>query len=400
MMLRHLLKLTWKRKSRNLMLSLEILVAFAIVFGIAAVGLRYLQLYQQPLGFDGTDVWKVDMQMGDVKPEQVDPGTYDRIRRDLLELPQVRAVSFATFPPYTLSTWTSDFKPPQTGATVESNRMDASDDVAASLGMRMVAGRWFNAGDEGAQVQPAVLNRRMATALFPGRQALGQRFTHHEKNAPDQTLVVVGLIDEFRNKGPFMTPTNYTITRFAPHTSAARVRTILIKLAPGTPRTFEAQLNARLKLIRNDWGYQIEPLKSMRASLMKEELIPLAVMGVIAAFMLLMVAFGLFGVLWQNTTRRIPEIGLRRAVGASAAHIYRQIVAEQLLLSSVAIAVGLVLLVQLPVTGALGDMLDWTVFGGAAALSMGVIYLLSLLCALYPGWRASRLDPSTALHYE
>jgi hypothetical protein len=47
-----------------------------------------------------------------------------------------------------------------------------------------------------------------------------------------------------------------------------------------------------------------------------------------------MVAFGLFGVLWQNTTQRIPEIGLRRAVGASAADIYRQIVAEQLLLSS------------------------------------------------------------------
>jgi putative ABC transport system permease protein len=36
----------------------------------------------------------------------------------------------------------------------------------------------------------------------------------------------------------------------------------------------------------------------------------------------------------------------------------------------------------------------------AAALSMGVIYLLSLLCSLYPGWRASRLSPTEALHYE
>jgi len=398
-MLRHLLKLTWKRKSRNLMLSLEILVAFAIVFGIAAVGLRYLELYRLPLGFDGTDTWKIDVQMGDAKPEQVDPGTYDRIRRDLLELPQVRAVGFASFTPYQLSSWTSSFKSPQTGADIRSNRIDASDDLAAALGMRVVAGRWFDARDEGAQTLPAVLNRRMAAALFPGRQALGQRFTGTEKSSVT-TFQVIGLVDEFRNKGPFMTPTNFTITRFAPHTSAARLRTVLVKVAPNTPRAFEAQLNARLKLIRNDWGYQIEPLKSMRASLMKEQLMPLAVMGVIAVFMLVMVAFGLFGVLWQNTTRRIPEIGLRRAVGASATHIYRQIVAEQLLLSSVAIGVGLALLVQLPLTGALGDMLGWTVFGGAAALSMGVIYLLSLLCALYPGWRASRLDPSAALHYE
>jgi putative ABC transport system permease protein len=396
-MLRHLLKLTWKRKSRNLMLSLEILVAFAIVFGIAAVGLRYWQLYQQPLGFDGTDAWKIDMQMGDVKPEQLDPGTYDRIRRDLLELPQVRAVSFASFTPYARSTWSSEFTAQQTGVRVEANRMEAGDDFAAALGVPLVAGRWFNAGDEGQRVVPAVLNRRMAAALFPGRQALGQRFGD---GVTDHVFVVVGLIDDFRNKGPFMTPTNFVLSRFAPHTSPSRLRTILIKVAPGTPRSFEAQLNARLKMIRNDWGYQIEPLKSLRASLMKEELIPLAVMSVIAAFMLVMVAFGLFGVLWQNTTRRIPEIGLRRAIGASAAHIYRQIVAEQLLLSSVAIAVGLVLLVQLPLTGALGEMLNWTVFLGAAALSMGVIYLLSLLCALYPGWRASRLDPSTALHYE
>jgi putative ABC transport system permease protein len=124
------------------------------------------------------------------------------------------------------------------------------------------------------------------------------------------------------------------------------------------------------------------------------------VVSVIAAFMVAMVAFGLFGVLWQNTTRRIPEIGLRRAIGAGAADIYRQIIAEQLLLSSTAMVVGLVLLVQLPLTGAFGEGLGWGVFISAAGLSMGVIYLLSLLCALYPGWRASRLSPTEALHYE
>ena len=113
-----------------------------------------------------------------------------------------------------------------------------------------------------------------------------------------------------------------------------------------------------------------------------------------------MVAFGLFGVLWQNTARRIPEIGLRRAIGASTADIYRQIIAEQLLLSSLAMGAGLLLLVQLPITGALGASLNWTVFAVAAALSMLVIYLLSLLCSVYPGWRASRMSPTDALHYE
>ena len=398
-MLRHLLKLTWKRKSRNLMLSLEILLAFAVVFGIAAFGLRNWQLYREPVGFDGADTWSVKMVMGDVPDESIPAEVYDTLRRSLLALPEVREVGFAAYSPYTMSTWTTSFKSAQTGAAVSTHIFESSDGAAAALGIKVLAGRWFSARDDGQATRPAVLNRRMAAAMFPGRDALGQQFTDKDDNGV-RTFRVIGLVEDFRNQGPLMAPVNFVMTRFDPHAGKSRVRTILVKLAPGTPRGFETALNRRLKLVRNDWSYEISPLPAMRASLVKEHLIPFIVISVIAAFMLAMVAFGLFGVLWQNTTRRIPEIGLRRAVGASAGNIYGQIVAEQLLLSSSAMIVALVLLVQLPLTGALGDTLNWPVFLGAAALSMAVIYLLSLLCSLYPGWRASRLSPTEALHYE
>jgi putative ABC transport system permease protein len=398
-MLRHLLKLTWKRKSRNLMLSLEILIAFAIVFGIAAFALRNWQLYREPIGFDGLDTWSVKMVMGDVPEEAIPADVYDTLRRSLRELPEVREVGFAAYSPYTMSTWSTAFKSPQTGAKVPSNIFESSDGTAAALGIKLIAGRWFNAEDAGQAARPVVLNKRMAAAMFPGRQALGQQFTEQEKDSV-RTFRVVGLVEDFRNKGPLMAPVNFVLTRFDPLAGKSRVRVILIKVAPGTPRSFETALNRRLKQVRNDWAYEIAPLTAMRASLLKEHLIPFIVVSVIAAFMLAMVAFGLFGVLWQNTTRRIPEIGLRRAVGASAASIYRQIIAEQLLLSSTAMIVALILLVQLPLTGALGEALNWPVFLGAVALSMAVIYLLSLLCSLYPGWRASRLSPTEALHYE
>jgi putative ABC transport system permease protein len=398
-MLRHLLKLTWKRKSRNLMLSLEILIAFAIVFGIAAFGLRYWQLYRDPIGFDGRDTWSVQMRMGEIADTAIPAELYDTLRRSLLELPEVREVGFAAYSPYTMSTWTTSFKSSQTNADVSTHIFESSDGTAAALGIQLVAGRWFGREDDGQASHPAVLNRRMAAAMFPGRAALGQQFTDKDKNAL-RTFRVVGLVEDFRNQGPLMAPANFVLTRFEPHTGKSRARVILLKVAPGTPRSFEAALNRRLKLVRNDWSYEIAPLQAMRTSLLKEHLIPLIVVSVIAAFMLAMVAFGLFGVLWQNTTRRIPEIGLRRAIGASAGDIYRQIVAEQLLLSSTAMIVGLILLVQLPLTGAFGEGLGWGVFLGACALSMGAIYLLSLLCSLYPGWRASRLSPTEALHYE
>jgi len=393
------LRLTWKRKSRHLMLSLEILLAFAIVFGIAAFALRYLQLYREPIGFDGNDAWSVAIVTGDSKNDSIPADVYDTLGRGLLGMPEVRAVGFAAYSPYTNSNWHTSVKSPQTGAEVQTLILEASDGFADAVGMPIARGRWFSAMDEGAAVRPVVLDRRMAAAMFPGQEALGRQFTHHEDGV-DRTLKVVGIVDTFRHKHPLMVPGNFIMTRFAPLAGPSRVRTILVKVAPGTPRAFETKLNRQLHLIRNDWSYTIAPLSAMRASQMKEQLIPLGVLGVISAFMVAMVAFGLFGVLWQNTTRRIPEIGLRRAIGARAGDIYRQIITEQLLLSSVAIVLGLVLLVQLPLTGALGQMMNWPVFVGAAGLSMGVIYLLSLLCSLYPGWRASRLSPAEALHHE
>jgi putative ABC transport system permease protein len=396
-MFRHLLKLTWKRKTRNLMLSLEILLAFAIVFAIAAFGVRSYQLYRMPLGFDGTDVWSVSMRTEDDSKRRIDAATYDTLRRAVRELPEVVQVSFASFGPYTMSMFTSTMNGP--GGKLETHILNAGDDLGQVLGLDLVEGRWFSALDDGAAARPVVVNRAMAQALFPGQPALGRQFTDDERDQK-WTYKVVGVVGEYRDRGELMEPVKYTFQRFIPGSGDRDARTMILKVKPGTERSFETRLNRRLKLVRNDWTFQISPLSAQRKSMLNAQFTPLIVLGVIGAFMLLMVAFGLFGALWQNTTQRIPEIGLRRALGAQAGDIYRQIVAEQLLLSSTAIVVALALLVQLPLTGALGQSLNWTVFAAAAGLSMFVIYLLSLLCSLYPGWRASRLSPTEALHYE
>jgi putative ABC transport system permease protein len=400
-MLRHLLKLTWKRKTRNLMLSLEILLAFAIVFAIAAFAMRSLQLYRMPLGFDGSDVWSVDLKLRDNGKGRIDAATLAAIRRGVRELPEVREAAFASFAPYAMSSMTSTMYAAQ-GVHADSEMLDASDELARVLGLELVEGRWFSTLDNGAAALPVVINRSLAHALFPGRSAVGREFSDSERGR-GLRFKVVGVVAAYRGKGELMVPSNFTFLRFAPESGSDRgrdARTLLLKLKPGTGRTFEARLNRRLKALRNDWSYEITPLAAQRSSTLKARFTPLVILATIAAFMLLMVAFGLFGTLWQNTTRRIPEIGLRRAIGARATDIYGQIVAEQLLLSSFAMGLGLVLLVQLPLTGALGESLDWSVFLAAAGLSMGVIYLISLLCSLYPGWRASRLSPTEALHYE
>jgi putative ABC transport system permease protein len=402
-MFRHMMKLIWKRKSRNLMLSLEILIAFVIVFAVAAACARYSQLYRLPVGFAYQDVWSVSMGGGGgVGGIKQDAATYDRFKRSLEAMPQIERVAFSTFSPYRRQIMRTEFAVPGGGPRIEADMLDASDDYFQVTGMRLQEGRWYSSVDDGAAAIPVVINRSLAERLFPGQSAVGKQFSDSEPDDKSpRMLKVTGVIEAFRSHGELMKPVNFIFMRFAPPGAAAPdVNTIMLKVRPGTERTFEEALVRQLKLVRNDLSYEVAPLTELRALQFKEELAPLIIMAVIAAFMLAMVAFGLFGVLWQNTTQRIPEIGLRRAIGASSAQIYAQIIGEQLLLSSVAMAVALLLLVQLPLTGALGASLNWPVFFTAAALSMAVIYLLSLLCSLYPGWRASRLSPTEALHYE
>ncbi|WP_256077754.1 ABC transporter permease [Massilia sp. YIM B04103] len=400
-MLRHLLKLIWKRKNRHLMLSAEILLAFLIVFAIAAFAVRSYQLYHLPLGIDYRPLWSVTLRPADNAPIDPASGIYTQLRSSLQSLPEVEQLAFLTFSPYRTATMSTTVALPDGSRAQNCHLQLISDDLAALAGVKLVEGRGFSAADDGAAITPVLINRRMAHNLFPGRSALGQLYVEVNQNkAEEKSFRVVGVVEEFRSHGEFMAPVNYVLKRFSPLSEKDGPETVLLKVRPGTDRAFEARLEHRLKLLRKDWHYEIKPLSEMREDRLRSSMIPLAILSVIAAFLLAMVAFGLFGVLWQNTSQRIPEIGLRRALGASAADIYRQIMAEQLLLSSIAMLAALVLLVQLPLTGALGESLNWQVFLAAAGLSMLLIYLLSLLCSLYPGWRASRLHPAAALHYE
>ncbi|MHA4870423.1 ABC transporter permease [Duganella sp. PWIR1] len=398
-MLRHLFKLIWKRKSRNLMLSLEILLAFVVVFAIAAFGLRYWQLYQMPTGHGWRDQWSVSIRAAQDLPN--DAAIFDSIKRSLLDLPEVESVAFSSFGTYEMSRWTEEYTLPDGSNVLTIDGMGVTDDYFKTMDMTPSAGRFFSKMDDGADATPVVINQRLADKYFPGKDPIGQLYMVQArgKEAP-QRFRVTGVMAHFRSHGELMDPVYFMLPRYIPGVGPSAANNIMLKVKPGTPRIFETRLNAKLKQIRNDWTFVITPQTEARKSMLSAQLIPLIILSVISSFLLVMVAFGLFGVLWQNTTQRIPEIGLRRALGADSGHIYRQIIAEQMLLSTSAILVALVLLVQLPLTGVFGESLNWPVFFGAVVLSASVIYLLSLLCSLYPGWRAARLSPTQALHYE
>lgn len=415
-MLMHLIKPLWKRKFKNLLLSLEIFLAFIVVFFIVAFALKYFHLSQLPIGFEYQSVWSIELSPprsdGKVSEEvmKTRKTIVEQIQRSLQTNEEVEKIAELTTAPYSRSRWSSNFYRIDSNATFEVDYMAMNESAKDVLGLNLAEGRWFAKEDEAASYSAIVVNREFANLMFPEQNALGKMVStepadKQKKDGPaaadasGKLLKIVGIIENFRNKGEYMSPLPLVIQQ---HSSLSNdmLDTLLIKVKAQTPRVYEEKLLRQLKQIRNDWSFEIIPLKELRQSRLSEDLIPLKILTVLAVFLLVMVGFGLFGVLWQNTMQRIPEIGLRRAVGANSKDIYLQIIIEQLLLSSMAIVVALILLIQIPISGALSEYLNWPLFGLSALLATLLIYALSILCSLYPAWKASRLSPTEALHCE
>jgi putative ABC transport system permease protein len=147
-MFRHLLKPLWKRKGRNLLLSLEIALAFAVLFAIAAGVLRHAQLYREPIGFQWQDVWAVQLLLPDEGPTGagIDPAVYGRFERALEGMPEVEKVGFAAYTPYENSEWNTSYYAGD--RKLETNIIQVSDGFLGAMGMQVVQGRAFSAADD------------------------------------------------------------------------------------------------------------------------------------------------------------------------------------------------------------------------------------------------------------
>src|SRR6202000_2926811 len=93
---------------------------------------------------------------------------------------------------------------------------------------------------------------------------------------------------------------------------------------------------------------EIEHLTEKRKSINYFTMVPIIVMLIVACFLVINVALGLFGVLWYNINKRRGEIGLRRAIGASGQSVSSQLVSESLILATLSLIVGTFFAIQFP----------------------------------------------------
>ncbi len=410
----HLLKMIWNRKRANLLIVLEIFVSFLVLFSVAVFGIHSFKNSQMPLGFSWQNVWAIwaNPQTYTYGPYVLpEPELQEQYRQVLMAVgnfDQIENMAAAMRVPYRNYDILRYYQ--QDGKNFHYQYQEASDGFKDVMNLQVVRGRWFEPADDALNWIPVVVNEEFARMVFGTEDPLGRIVPKGMmKLRPDATADdpytffdgrIVGVIRGYREKGEYSSPKPFAFFRRSlSKPTDDMLGWMAIKIKPGTPRSFEEQLMNALNGAARDWSFQILSLEDIRESTLGRTRALVAIAVIVAGFLMLMVGFGLLGVLWQSVTQRTSEIGLRRAQGASAADVYRQILGELFFITTLALIPGILLIVQFPLLNLIGDLKP-SVYFYSIALSIILIYMLTFVCGLYPGWLAARIRPAEALHHE
>jgi putative ABC transport system permease protein len=395
--IRHLLKLVWNRKRANLLVIAEIFVSFLVIFAVLAAVLAIAPSWSKPLGFEYRNVWDVGMAFDIDASEKTNPELRDSVRRMVVEaasFPEVEAVAVGNTPPYNFSSAEGSWR--INGKDVRLMFDDVTDDYLDVMKLEVVRGRWFTAEDDAAGYRPVVLDENAARALYGDGNPIGQKFDK-EAREPNR---IVGVVKTYRKDGEMSLDHNMIFRRVSLTSDMGRLGShVLIRVAPGAPPELEEKLAERLHAVAPAVGFRVRRMEAMRTTALRLRAAPVVVGAVIALFLISMVTLGLTGVLWQNVTRRTREIGLRRAMGATGTTVRGQVLGEVALLATIALLLGTIVLLQLPLLGIFA-LVPPAMYTLALVAALAAMYALTLLCGLYPSWLASRLQPADALRYE
>ncbi|MEL6865307.1 MAG: FtsX-like permease family protein [Bacteroidota bacterium] len=388
-MIRHLFKMIWNQKGKHLGLSFEILFSFLVLFAVFSFGMSSYQKYAQPMGFESDNIWLINLHWQDTSLQGV-----EQIKRafadQLQAAPEVLDFSFSNPNiPFTNSTFRNKVR--KDNYDLDSDIFTVDDRFAQVMSIQPVEGRWFGPEDNGSTLPPLVITASIAQHFFGSNaEAINQQLEYD-----GQQHRIIGVISTYRYRGDFAEAANSTFRRsnFDPSSSK-----ILCKMRPGTTADFEQTTLRKFKEIAPTWGADVSDLSAMRSAKTRSHLTPLVVLGIICTFLMINVALGLFGVLWQSINYRKEEIGVRRAMGSTQSNVISQLIGEMLVLATFSLAIGLFFAVQFPIMRVFG--MGAEVYVPAMLLATLIIYLVVVICAFFPSNQASRIPVVEALRHE
>jgi len=274
----------------------------------------------------------------------------------------------------------------------------ASPGYFGALRIPVLDGRGLADSDTPESLKVAVVNHALASRFFPRGGAVGTRIRiGRDPKAPWRTIV--GVVGDVRHTGPEHEPGPEV---FLPVTQAIdRNDMSLAVRAEGDPAALASAIRETVRSI--DPSVTLWRIHAMD-DLMDEYLAPrrlsLRLVQGFAAVALALALIGIYGVLSYTVSQRVPEIGVRMALGADRGEIVRMMIASGARLGLAGIAAGVA--VSLAASRTLNGLLFGIERSDAATYASVTVLMLAaaLVAAAIPAWRAARVDPVTAIRTE
>lgn len=378
-MFRHLFRMMWNKKKENFLLLTEMLISFLVLFSVFSMLVYYYHNYRKPMGFEHEQVWAAHFSNPINTTDKDSIKTFfELMKKNLKTIPGIDDVSYCSI------------NIPFAQNSIVNNNVDwflADENYKNVLQMELLEGRWFEQQDVVAKSKPVVINNSYREELFGKTPAVGKYIGENNERQ------VIGVVADTKFDGDYAAASKGIFNQ--PNASDI-FEHMLIRVSPNSDVALEGKLYKTLAGFMKSSNIEIEHLTNKRKNINYFALVPMIILSIVCCFLIINVALGLFGVLWYNINKRKGEIGLRRAIGASGNVVSTQLVAEALILATISIILGVFLAVQFPLLNVFD--LPAGVYITAIFLSVLFIYVLVLICSLYPGRQAASIFPAVALH--
>jgi putative ABC transport system permease protein len=385
---------------RHALIVCEVALSVILLTGAGLLIRSYLKLQTEGPGYASAPI-TMRLATGDVRPEnRVQHHAYLRdVVAKTAAIPGVTAAGIVSDLPLSNSDSVTFVRvdgyanePDQTVA-----RYSATPGYFRTMGIRLMEGRIFDDRDGWDQPKVAVVNQTFVKKYLSGTNPLGRilRLGGPASTAPWTIIGVIadvkhGALDEashpevYSPSAQALDQTAYLVVRAAGPLApiASGMREAVLSLNPGAT-IFD--IHTMVELI-NEAGAR----RKFQTSLL----------SIFAGIALMLALVGIYGLMTYSIKQRTPELGIRMTLGASRASILGMVLRQGMGLTLAGVVLGVAGAFAL--TRLLAASLyevqatDPVTFYLVPALILGV----SIVACLVPAWKATRIDPAVALHYE
>ncbi|MDP2138064.1 MAG: ABC transporter permease [Candidatus Didemnitutus sp.] len=388
-------------KIQSLLVAGQVALTLIVLSGAALLMKSLLNLQQTDPGFNARDVLAVRISPPPSRWNDFPDLAryYDRMLDAVRQVPGVESAAVGNSTPLTGITLRYPFwvhgQPRDEGNADDAVFNSISPDFFRTLHIPLREGRTFSERDEAKSLKVCIINQALAQKLFPGESALGKRLLFIPWLTREYREVV-GVVGNVKQDSLAEEPTAQI---YVPQTQSAWFfTTLVVRSRGGVAATGAVQSALRA----------VDPTLTMSIRSMEENIalattvprLRTQLFALFGALALGLSAFGIYASVAFTVSQQVREFGIRMALGATPARILAEVLGQSGRLALAGVAVGLAgaFAVAQLLQGVLYGVEPtdpWVLAGLAVFLP-----LVSVLAALHPAWRASRLNPTSALQQE